>query len=165
VTSSEIQWHVVAVHNPDAVELIIGQAHFIKTVEDVHEALMSSMPAARFGLAFCEASAKRLIRRSGTDRELISLAVDNIRSISAGHSFIIFLKDAFPVNCLNELKMVPEVCHIFCATSNPVQVIVAETSNGRGIVGVIDGAIPLGVESDQDVAERMALLRRFGYKL
>ena len=163
--AAEIRLHVVPVHNPDAAELILGQSHFIKSVEDIHEAVVSSLPAARFGMAFCEASAKRLIRRSGTDPELVALAVDNMQSIAAGHSFIVLLKDAFPVNCLNELKMVPEVCHIFCATSNPVEVVVAETSAGRGILGVIDGASPLGVESDEDVAERMELLRRFGYQL
>ena len=156
---------VVTVRNPDALNLVLGQSHFVKTVEDIHEAVVGSLPGASFGLAFCEASGPRLVRRSGNDAQLVELASDNAMQIGAGHSFILFLRDAFPINVLNALKMVPEVCHIFCATANPLSVLIAETEQGRGVVGVIDGASPLGVETEQDVADRKGLLRRFGYKL
>lgn len=156
---------VVPVDNPDGLNLVLGQSHFIKTVEDLHEALAGSSPATRFGLAFCESSGPRLVRRSGNDDDLEQLAVKNALAIGAGHSFIVFLRDAFPVNVLNAIKQLPEVCHIYCATANPVSVIVAQTENGRGVLGVIDGGAPLGVETDNDVAERKKLLRALGYKL
>ena len=156
---------VVEVEKPEDVNLILGQSHFIKTVEDLHETLVQAVPGLKFGLAFCESSGPRLVRRSGNDQELEQLAVRNAEAIGAGHSFIVFLREGFPINVLNAVKMVPEVCRIYCATANPVQVIVAEEGDGRGILGVIDGGAPLGVESDDDIAERKELLRRFGYKL
>ena len=155
----------VPIDNPDGLDLILGQSHFIKTVEDLHETLAASSPHLRFGLAFCEASGARLVRASGNDDALTDLAVRNARAIGAGHSFIVFLRDGFPVNVLNAVKLVPEVCRVFCATANPVEVIVAVTDLGRGVLGVVDGMTPVGVETAEDVAERMSLLRRFGYKL
>ncbi len=149
---------------PD-INVVIGQAHFIKTVEDLHEALVGVSPSLRFGLAFCEASGPRLVRRTGNDTELVDLATRTALSIAAGHSFVIFLRDGFPVNILNPVKAVPEVCGIYCATANPVDVVIAETPRGRGIVGVIDGQVPVGVETDRDMAERHDLLRAIGYKL
>src|SRR5512139_3338328 len=160
-----LSWDVVSVDKPDDLNVVIGQAHFIKTVEDLHEALVGVSPALRFGLAFCEASGPRLVRRSGNDPELVQLAVRNALAIGAGHSFVIFLRNGFPVSVLNPIKAVPEVCTIFCATANPVDVVVAVTARGRGIVGVIDGEPPLGVETDDDVAVRRDLLRTIGYKL
>ena len=165
VTSPEVQIDVVAVEKPADINVVIGQAHFIKTVEDLHEALAGVSPHLRFGLAFCEASAARLVRRSGNDAELTELATANAHAISAGHSFVILLREGFPVNVLNPLKSVPEVCSIFCATANPVHVLVAVTEHGRGIVGVIDGSPPVGVETDADVTDRRRLLRDIGYKL
>jgi uncharacterized protein len=156
---------VVAIDKPDDLNVILGQAHFIKTVEDLHEACAGTATALRFGIAFCESSGPRLVRRSGNDTELVELATRNALAIGAGHSFIVFLRDGFPVNVLNQVKLVPEVCRIYCATANPVQVLVAETTLGRGIVGVIDGGAPLGVETETDVAERRQLLRDIGYKL
>jgi adenosine/AMP kinase len=155
----------VAVENPQELNLILGQAHFIKTVEDLHEALVGAVPQLRFGIAFCESSGPRLVRRSGNDTELVELAVRNALAIGAGHSFIVFLRDGFPVNVLNQVKLVPEVCRIYCATANPVQVIVCETEAGRGILGVVDGGQPSGVETEADVAVRKDLLRQIGYKL
>ena len=155
---------VVEIEKPDDLNLVLGQAHFIKTVDDLHEALAGSSPHLRFGLAFCESSGPRLIRRSGNDKELVGLAVRNLQAIGAGHAFLVFLREGFPVNVLNQLKQVPEVCRIFCATANPVEVIVAATERGRGVLGVVDGAPPLGVESDPDVAARRELLRALGYK-
>lgn len=155
----------VPIENPDALNLIFGQTHFIKTVEDLHEALVGAVPGASFGLAFNEASGPCLTRRSGNDQALTDLAVRNLQAIGAGHTFLIFLKEAFPINVLNSVKMVPEVCRVFCATANPVEVIVAETEQGRGVLGVVDGSSPLGVETDEDVQARKELLRRFGYKL
>ncbi len=155
----------VEVEKPDDVNVILGQAHFIKTVEDLHEALAASSPGLRFGVAFCESSGPRLVRRSGNEPELVDLAVRAAEAIGAGHSFVVFLRQGFPVNVLNALKLVPEVCTIFCATANPLEVLVARTDGGRGIVGVVDGGAPLGVEKDADVEERKKLLRRFGYKL
>jgi hypothetical protein len=155
----------VPLEKPADLNVILGQTHFIKTVEDIHEALVTAVPGAKFGLAFCEASGPRLIRWSGTDDALIDLARRNARAIGAGHTFIVFLRDCFPINVLPAIRQVPEVCGIFCATSNPLQVIVAETAQGRGILGVVDGEPPLGVEGEADIAERKALLRRFGYKL
>ena len=160
-----IELQLVAVDRPDELNLIIGQSHFIKTVEDVHEALAGAVPGLRFGIAFCESSGSRLVRRSGNDPELVELATRNALAIGAGHSFIVFLREGFPVNVLNQVKLVPEVCRIYCATANPVQVIVAETPAGRGILGVIDGGSPLGVETEADIAARRELLRELGYKL
>ena len=150
---------------PDDLNLILGQSHFIKTVEDLHEALAGTSAQLRFGLAFCESSGPRLVRRSGNDDELIELATRNALAIGAGHSFIVFLREGFPVNVLNQVKSVPEVCRIFCATANPVQVLVAATEQGRAIVGVVDGEPPLGVERPDDVRARKDLLRALGYKL
>ncbi len=160
-----MEMRVVQVEKPEDLNFILGQSHFIKTVEDLHEALAGSSPALRFGLAFCESSGPRLVRASGNDEELVALAVRNAQAIGAGHSFIVFLRDGFPINVLNAVKMVPEVCRIFCATANPVEVILAETGQGRAILGVVDGGSPLGVETEADVADRVAMLRRFGYKL
>jgi adenosine/AMP kinase len=160
-----VEFTAVRVENPDGLNLILGQTHFIKSVEDLHETLAGSSPVLRFGVAFCEASMKRLVRRSGNDDELIDLAVRNAVAIGAGHAFIVFLREGFPVNVLNAVKQVPEVCRIFCATANPVEVIVAQTEQGRAILGVVDGETPLGVEADADVAERRQLLRTIGYKL
>jgi adenosine/AMP kinase len=165
VTATTLSWDVVPVDKPDDLNVVIGQAHFVKTVEDLHEALIGVSPVLRFGLAFCEASGPRLVRRSGNDADLVELAVRNALAIGAGHSFVIFLRDGFPVNVLNPVKAVPEVCTIFCATANPVEVVVAVTGRGRGIVGVIDGEPPLGVETEQDVVDRRNLLRAIGYKL
>lgn len=156
---------VVKIDNPDHLNLILGQSHFIKTVEDIHEALTNSVPQIKFGVAFCEASEKRLVRWSGNDDELIKLARKNAMQLAAGHAFIIFMKDAFPINVLKEIKNVPEVCSIFCATANPVEVVIAESELGRGILGIIDGQKSLGIETEKDIDERKALLRRFGYKL
>lgn len=155
----------VRIEKPDDVNVILGQAHFIKTVEDLHEALAQSSAQLRFGIAFCESSGPRLVRRSGNDPELIELATRNASAIGAGHAFLVALRGGFPVSVLNALKLVPEVCSIHCATANPVEVLVAVLPGGRGILGVADGGAPLGVESDADVAERKQLLRRFGYKL
>ena len=155
----------VAIEKPEAVNLILGQSHFIKTVEDIHEALVTSVPGIQFGLAFCESSGPALVRWSGTSAEMIELAKKNALALSCGHCFIIFLSGSFPINVLNAVKMVPEVCRIYCATANPLQVIVAETAEGRGIMGVIDGVSSKGIEDDAQIAERKDLLRRFGYKL
>lgn len=164
-TTETVELHVVAVDKPEELNLILGQSHFIKTVEDVHEALAGAVPGLRFAIAFCESSGPRLVRRSGNDPELVELATRNALAIGAGHSFIVFLRQGFPVNVLGQVKLVPEVCRIYCATANPVQVIVAQTTAGRGILGVIDGGSPLGVETEADVAERKQLLRQIGYKL
>ncbi len=156
----------VQIEKPEAVNFILGQAHFIKTVEDLHEALVGGVPGIKFGLAFCESSDPALVRAGGTDDELIELAKRNALALSAGHSFIIFLGEGFyPVNVLNAIKMVPEVCRIFCATANPVGVILAETEQGRGILGVVDGVKPKGIETEEDVAQRKDFLRMIGYKL
>lgn len=163
--ATKIELHLVAVEKPEELNLILGQAHFIKTVEDLHEALAGAIPGLRFGIAFCESSGPRLVRRSGNDPELVELATQNALAIGAGHSFIVFLREGFPVNVLNQVKLVPEVCRIYCASANPVQVIVAETTAGRGILGVIDGGPPLGAETEADVATRKQLLRQIGYKL
>jgi len=157
---------VVRIEKPETVNLILGQAHFIKTVEDLHEALVSSVAGIKFGLAFCESSGPALVRASGTDDELLELAKRNALELSAGHSFIIFLgAGSYPVNVLNAVKMVPEVCRIFCATANPVEVILVETEQGRGILGVVDGILTKGIETESDVAWRKGLLRTIGYKL
>ena len=157
---------VVRIEKPEAVNLILGQSHFIKTAEDLHEALVCSVPGIKFGLAFCEASGPALVRASGTDDDLIELAEQKALALGAGHSFIIFLGEGFyPVNVLNTVKMVPEVCRIFCATANPVEVILAETEQGRGILGVVDGVKTKGIETEDDVAHRKDFLRMIGYKL
>ncbi len=155
---------LVPIENPDELNLILGQSHFIKTVEDLHEALVTAMPGIQFGLAFCEASGPCLIRHSGTNEALEQLAVRNAEAIGAGHSFLVFLKDAFPINVMGAVKRVPEICHIFCATANPVQVVIAESEQGRGILGVIDGVAPKGIEDDQGIQQRKDFLRRIGYK-
>ena len=153
------------IHKPELTNFILGQAHFIKSVEDIHEALVNAVPGIQFGVAFCEASGQCLVRWSGTDASMIKLAQDNAKDIAAGHSFIIFLGDGFyPLNVLNAIKMVPEVCRIFCATANPTEVILAETSQGRAILGVVDGFPPQGIEDDNDVQWRKNLLRQIGYK-
>jgi hypothetical protein len=155
----------VPIEKPDDLNVIIGQSHFVKTVEDVHEALAGNSPHLRFGVAFCEASGPCLVRRSGNDAELVELAVRSALAVGAGHVFVVFLRNGFPVNVLNAIKSVPEVCTIFCATANPLQVLVAESNGGRGVVGVIDGQRPAGVETEADEADRKALLRQIGYKL
>jgi adenosine/AMP kinase len=155
----------IRIDKPDDVNVIVGQSHFIKTVEDLHEALAQASAQLRFGIAFCESSGPRLVRRSGNDAELVEMATRNASAVGAGHHFQVMLRGGFPVSVLNAIKMVPEVCSIHCATANPVEVLVAVTPGGRGIVGVVDGGAPLGVESDADVSERKQLLRRFGYKL
>lgn len=155
----------VAIENPESLNFILGQSHFIKTVEDIYEAIVTTVPGAKFGLAFCEASDVCLVRHAGTDEKLIELAQKNALNLSSGHSFIIFMRDMFPVNILNSVKTVPEVCRVFCATANPVEVILAETDLGRGILGVIDGFASKGIEGESDIAKRKSLLRAIGYKL
>ena len=156
---------VVAIEKPDEMNFILGQSHFIKTVEDVHEVLVQTVPNIRFGFAFCEASGPRLVRWSGTDDALIELAKKNAVNIGAGHSFILFLGNVFPINVLPTLRHVSEICRIFCATANPTQVIVAETELGRGILGVVDGETPLDVEDEVNIRKRKDFLRNIGYKL
>ena len=155
---------VVPLKNPESLNLILGMSHFIKTVEDVHEAMVNTVPGAKFGLAFCEASDARLIRTTGTDPGLVELATENAQALSCGHSFILFMRDMYPINVLKTIQNVPEVVRIFCATANPVQAIVAQTDQGRGILGVVDGFSSLGVESEEDKAKRSKLLRMIGYK-
>lgn len=152
------------IEKPEEVNLILGQTHFIKSVEDIYEAMIGSVPGIKFGIAFCEASGDRLIRFDGTDKEMIKLATKNAEKIACGHSFIIFMKEAYPINVLNSIKSVPEVCRIICATANRLQVVIGENNQGRGILGVIDGEPPLGVESEDKARERKELLMRFGYK-
>ena len=160
----EIQ--VVKIEKPEPINFILGQSHFIKTVEDVHEALVNAVPGIKFGVAFCEASGKCLIRFSGTDEAMIELAKRNADAVGAGHSFVIFLAEGFfPVNVLNAVKSVPEVARIFCATANPTEVLVAVTEQGRGILGVVDGFAPKGIEGEEDRAWRKDFLRKIGYKL
>ena len=154
----------VKIENPNSMNLILGQSHFIKTVEDIYETIVGTVPMAKFGLAFCEASDVCLVRHTGTDDEMRELAKKNAYALSAGHSFIIFMKDMFPVNVLNAIKNVPEVCRIFCATANPLEVILAESEQGRGILGVIDGFASKGIETDDDIEKRKDLLRKIGYK-
>ncbi len=149
---------------PENCNIILGQTHFIKTVEDLYEIMVGSAPNPKFGLAFSEASGPCLIRKAGTDDELIKVAVENASKIGAGHTFIIVMKDIFPINVLNAIKGCQEVCRIFCATANPVEVVLAETEQGRGILGVIDGFSPKGIESEKEINDRVALLRKFGYK-
>ena len=160
-----MQLQTVKVENPDGWNMIMGQSHFIKTVEDIHEALIGTVPGIKFGLAFNEASGPRLIRFSGTDDALIDLAKKNAGQIGAGHVFILFMDNAFPVNVMKALKDVPEICTIYCATANPVEVILAETEQGRGVMGLVDGYSPLGEEKAEDIKERKSFLRKIGYKL
>lgn len=156
---------LIKIEKPEPINFILGQSHFIKTVEDIHEALVTSVPGIKFGLAFCEASGDCLVRWSGTDQAMLDLAKKNAQAIGAGHSFILFLGEGFyPVNVLNAVKNVPEVTHVFCATANPTEVIVAESEQGRGILGVIDGFSPKGVEDEQGIAWRKDFLRMIGYK-
>jgi len=155
----------IQIEKPDDLNVIIGQAHFIKAIEDLHEAMACAAPQLRFGIAFCEASGPCLIRRSGNDEDLTELAARNAESIGAGHLFVIFLREGYPVNVLNALKQVPEVCTVFCATANPVEVLVAQTDLGRGVIGVVDGTPPSGIETAADESDRKQLLRRMGYKL
>ncbi len=160
-----MEFSSVKIENPDELNFILGHSHFIKTVEDLHEALVGAVPGIQFGLAFCEASGPALVRWSGTSESLIDLAKQNASALAAGHTFIIFLDGVFPINVLKTVQTVPEVCRIFCATANPVEVILAETEQGRGVMGVIDGVRSKGIETEEDVQERQALLRKFGYKL
>ncbi len=154
----------IKLEKPEDTNLILGQTHFIKSVEDIYEAMVNAVPGIKFGLAFCEASGPCLIRRTGNDKGLEQLATKNAQALGAGHSFIIIMRNAFPVNVLPQLKMVPEICNIFCASSNPVTVIIAENETGRGILGVIDGEKPKGIEAEKDQENRKAFLRKIGYK-
>ncbi len=160
-----MELHAVPIALPADSNVIVGQAHFIKTIFDLHETLAASSPSLRFGIAFSEASGPRLVRSSGNDDELTAAAVEAVLAIASGHCFVVFLRDGFPINVLNQVKSVPEVCGVYCATANPLQVLVAENDAGRGIVGVIDGEPPIGVEGDDDVAARHDLLRAIGYRL
>jgi len=164
-SSAAIRLDIVPVDKPEDLNLILGQSHFIKTVEDLHEALAGAGGPLRFGIAFCESSGPRLVRTSGNDAELVELAARNALRIGAGHSFLVMLRQGFPVNVLNQVKAVPEVCCVYCATANPVEVIVAATAGGRSILGVVDGGAPQGVEGEAEARERHALLRKIGYKL
>ena len=155
---------VVPLEKPAEINIVFGQSHFIRTVEDLFEAVATSAPGAKFGVAFCEASGKRLVRHAGTDPELEDLAARNIHAIGAGHAFLVVLGNLFPIHVLRAIREVPEVCRIFCATANPVQVIVARTEAGRGVLGVIDGAAPLGIEGPEDARERRDFLRKIGLK-
>jgi adenosine/AMP kinase len=156
---------IVKIEKPEETNFILGQSHFIKTVEDMHEALVGAVPGIKFGMAFCEASGMCLVRWTGTDPELIELAKKNAMAIGAGHCFILFLGEGFyPINVLNTIKMLPEVCRIYCATANPTSVVVAEEGDGRGILGIIEGSKPKGIESDKDIAWRKNFLRQIGYK-
>lgn len=160
-----MELHAVPIAIPADANVIVGQSHFIKTIVDLHETLAASSPTLRFGAAFCEASGPRLVRRSGNDDELVGAAVAAAQALGAGHCFVVFVRAGYPVNVLNALKAVPEVCRIICATANPLEVLVAETERGRGIVGVVDGEPPLGVETDDDVTARLELLRTIGYRV
>jgi adenosine/AMP kinase len=162
---AKMEIRTVKIEKPEAINFILGQSHFIKTVEDIHEALVSGVPGIKFGLAFCEASGDCLVRWSGTDEAMIELAKKNALAIGAGHSFILFLGEGFyPINVLNAIKAIPEVAHVFCATANPTEVLVAETEQGRGILGVVDGFSPKGVEVDAGITWRKNFLRVIGYK-
>lgn len=154
----------VSIQRPDDANVIIGQTHFIKTIEDIHELMVTTVPGVKFGLAFNEASGPCLVRHSGTDPELEQLAVKNSQAMGAGHAFILIMRGAYPINVLPRLKALQEVCSIFCATANPVSVIVAESEAGRGVLGVIDGATPKGVEGEKEIADRKTFLRKIGYK-
>jgi hypothetical protein len=155
----------VKIEIAEGCQLILGQSHFIKSVEDIHEAMVNSVPGIKFGLAFCESSGSCLVRHSGTDKELESLATEFAYSLSAGHCFVVVMKESYPINVLNRIKEVPEVCNIFCATANPVEVVISETEQGRGILGVVDGLKSKGIETEEDVKQRKEFLRKIGYKL
>ncbi|VVA44260.1 conserved hypothetical protein [Candidatus Roizmanbacteria bacterium] len=154
----------IKIEKPEEINFILAQSHFIKTVEDCYETLVEAVPGIKFGLAFCEASGEKKIRKAGTDEEMINLAVKNAKNVGAGHSLFIFLKNAFPINVLNKIKNLSEVAHIYCATANPTEVVIAETKQGRGIMGVIDGGSPVGVENGKEEKERKEFLRKIGYK-
>ena len=156
---------VVKIDKPEDLNMILGQTHFVKTVEDIYEALVNSVPGIKFGIGFCEASQQCLVRFSGNDNELIELAKKNAMALAAGHTFIVFIKESFPINVLAAIKRVPEVCSIFCATSNPVEVVIAESEQGKGVMGVIDGFKTKGIETEADIVERKEFLRKIGYKL
>ncbi len=161
----QLEFETVPIEKDDEINFILGQSHFIKTVEDIYEAMVNTVPNVKFGLAFCEASVRRLIRLAGTDDELTNLAKQNALAIGAGHSFIIMMRECFPINVLNAIKSVPEVCSIYCATANPTTVIVAEMGECRGIIGVMDGKVPVGVEDEEYESERKKIVRKFGYKM
>ncbi len=161
----KVQLEIVKLENPQALNFIFGQSHFIKTVEDIHETLVNTVPGIKFGFAFCEASGPRLIRSSGTSEQMVELAVKNAKTVGCGHIFFIFLENAFPINVLNAIKMVPEVVRIFCATANPVEVVVARTKQGGAVLGVVDGGAPTRLENKDDTIKRKEILRQFGYKL
>lgn len=163
--AAKMELSLVELEKPAEVNLILGQSHFIKTVEDIHEAMVNSVPGVKFGLAFCESSGPCLVRASGNDEELVELAQKNALALAAGHSFLLLMREAYPINVLNAIKRVPEVCTIFCATANNVQAVVVETEQGRGVLGVIDGSRSAGVETPEDVEERKGFLRKIGYKL
>lgn len=160
-----MRFESVRLEFPENVNIIFGQSHFIKTVEDLYEVLVTNCPGIKFGIAFCEASGKRLIRFEGNDPELVEVACKNAEKVAAGHTFIIVIRDAYPINVLNAVKECPEVCRIFCATANPVEVLIAATDQGRGVLGVVDGFPPLGREGEKEKAERKEFLRKIGYKL
>ena len=160
-----VEFKSVKIKKPDDVNVILGQSHFIKTVEDLYEALVGHVPGIKFGLAFAESSGACKVRSEGNDPELKKAAEENILQIGAGHSFIVCLRNAFPINCLNAIKALPEVCNIYCATANPVEVVVVQGESGRGILGVIDGSSPKGIETKEDIAWRKDFLRKIGYKL
>lgn len=164
MSSDDIKLKSVRIEIPEGLNIVFGHSHFIKTVEDLYETLVASSLSLKFGIAFCEASQQRLIRSDGNDNQLIKLAEQTAFDIACGHSFVIFLKDGFPISVLNQIKNVPEVCSIFCATANPLEVIVVETKQGRGVMGVIDGETPLGIETDDDRAARIEFLQKIGYK-
>lgn len=155
----------IKIEKPEEINFILAQSHFIKTVEDCYETLVEAVPGIKFGLAFCEASGKRLIRKAGTDKEMVDLAVKNAKKVGAGHSLFIFLKNAFPINVLNRIKNISEITHIYCATANKTEIIIAETNQGRGILGVVDGQSPLGVENKNQEKERQDFLRKINYKI
>jgi hypothetical protein len=159
-----MDFKIFKIEKPEEMNMILGHSHFIKTVEDIYEAMVNAVPGAKFGLAFCEASGPCLVRCTGTDEDLVELAKKNAFNLAAGHSFILFMKDMFPVNVLNSVKNVPEVCRIFCATANPVEVLIVETELGRGIVGVVDGFLSQGIETETDIQHRREFLRTIGYK-
>ncbi len=161
----DLEIKIIEVKKPEGLNVIIGQTHFIKSVEDLYEVLITSSPSIKFGIGFVEASGDALIRWAGNDEGLVKLARENAYEIGAGHSFIVFLKDAYPINVLNAIKNVQEVCSIYTASANPIQIIIAETKQGRGVLGVIDGVKPKGIETEEDIKKRKELLRKFGYKM
>jgi len=164
MTDSPYKQHVVKIDVSEGLNIIFGMSHFIKTVEDVYEALVTASPSLKFGIAFCEASQKRLVRTDGNDPEMIALAEKAAFDVGCGHTFFVYLRDGYPINVLGRIKAVEEVCHVFCATANPLQVLVAQTDLGRGVLGVIDGQSPLGIEDEEDRVERTKFLRKIGYK-